>query len=225
MTSIPASREFAISSWINDQFETGSPRELRRRPRDVDDHPHWKSDPNSGVTGEVYLAERVVYYYAPDTPPRSGWWSMGRLPSNLRSDHALSQETKEALGNIKAYLSGDNEAVQYAFSFLADLVTQTPIVVIGGIPAGSLPASGVVTDPNGQVFAVDPAITGTFAGSISLNLDTGEFSATWTVQQTTATITGHVRCVADLDAPPSDRFMFVIPHHDAGFYVLTTTNI
>lgn len=141
------------------------------------------------------------------------------------SNHTLSHETKEALGNIKAYLSGENEAVQYAFSFLADLVTQIPSVMLGGIPAGSLPANGVVTDPNGQVFAVDPAVTGTFAGSISLNLNTGEVSATWTVQQSTSTITGYVRCVADLDAPPSDRFMFVISQDDAGFYVLTTTNI
>ena len=141
------------------------------------------------------------------------------------SNHTLSHETKEALGNIRAYLSGENEAVQYAFSFLADLVTQTPSVMIGGIPAGSLPANGVVTDPNGQVFAVDPAVTGTFAGSISLNLNTGEVSATWAVQQSTSTITGYVRCVAELEAPPSDRFMFVIPQQDAGFYVLTTTNI
>jgi hypothetical protein len=141
------------------------------------------------------------------------------------SNHILSHETKEALSNIRAYLSGENEAVQYAFSFLADLVTQIPSVMIGGIPAGSLPANGVVTDQNGQVFVVDPAVTGTFAGSISLNLNTGEVSATWTVQQSTSTITGYVRCVADLDAPPSDRFMFVIPQHDAGFYVLTTTNI
>ena len=141
------------------------------------------------------------------------------------SNHTLSHETKEALGNIKAYLSGENEAVQYAFSFLADLVTQIPSVMLGGIPAGSLPANGVVTDPNGQVFAVDPAVTGAFAGSISLNLNTGEVSATWTVQQSTSTITGYVRSVADLDAPPSDRFMFVIPQDDAGFYVLTTTNI
>jgi hypothetical protein len=141
------------------------------------------------------------------------------------SNHTLSHETREALDNIKAYLSGENEAVQYAFSFLADLVTQSPSVMIGGIPAGSLPANDVVTDPNGQVFAVDPAVTGTFAGSISLNLDTGEFSATWTVQAITSTITGYVRCVEDLDAPPSDRFMFVIRQHDAGFFVLTTTNI
>lgn len=141
------------------------------------------------------------------------------------SNHTLSHETKEALGNIKEYLSGENEAVQYAFSFLADLVTQIPSVMLGGIPAGSLPANGVVTDPNGQVFAVDPVVTGTFAGSISLNLNTGEVSATWTVQQSTSTITGYVRCVADLDAPPSDRFMFVISQDDAGFYVLTTTNI
>jgi hypothetical protein len=84
MTSIPASRKFAISSWVNDQFEIASPRELDDRPHDVDDHPHWKSDPASGVTGEVYLAERVVYYYAPDIPPRSGWWDVGRLPASLR---------------------------------------------------------------------------------------------------------------------------------------------
>jgi len=83
VTSIPTKRKFAISSWVNDQFEIASPRELRRRPRDVDDHPHWKSDPNSGVTGEVYLAGQFVYYYAPD-PAGSGWWSMGRLPPNLR---------------------------------------------------------------------------------------------------------------------------------------------
>jgi hypothetical protein len=84
MTSIPASRKFAISSWVNDQFEIASPRELDDSPHDVDDHPHWKSDPASGVTGEVYLAERVVYYYAPDNPPRSGWWDVGRLPASLR---------------------------------------------------------------------------------------------------------------------------------------------
>jgi hypothetical protein len=47
----------------------------------------------------------------------------------------------------------------------------------------------------------------------------------FTVQQATSTITGYVRCVEDLSAPPSDRFMFVIPQDDAGFYVLTTTNI
>jgi hypothetical protein len=141
------------------------------------------------------------------------------------SSHTLSHETRRALDNLKAYLAGENEAVQYAFSFLADMVTRNPSVMLGGIPAGSLPASEIVTDPNGQVFAVDPSITGTFKGSISLDLKTGEFSATWTVQQATSTITGYVRCVEDLDAPPSDRFMFVIPQDDAGFFVLTTTNI
>lgn len=82
--SLADDKKLAISSWVNDQFETGSPIELRRRPRDVDDLPHWKSDPNSGVTGDVYLGDRDVSYHAPDTPPRSGWWNMGLLPSNLR---------------------------------------------------------------------------------------------------------------------------------------------
>jgi hypothetical protein len=96
---------------------------------------------------------------------------------------------------------------------------------IGGIPAGSLPPDEIVSDPNGSVFAVDPSITGTFTGSITLNLQTGEFSATWAVQQATSTITGFVRCVEDTGPPPSDRFMFVVPQDHAGFYVLTTTNI
>lgn len=141
------------------------------------------------------------------------------------SNHHLSHETRRALDNLKAYMAGANEAIQYAFSFLADMVTQNPVVMLGGIPAGSLPASGVVTDPNGQVFTIDPSITGTFSGSISLDLNTGEFSASWAVEQATSTITGYVQCVEDLDAPPSDRFMFVIPQDDAGFFVLTTTNI
>lgn len=84
MTSLPDDKKFAISSWVNDQFEIASPTELRGAPHDVDDLLHWKSDPNSGVTGDVYLGDREVYYYAPDTPPRSGWWNMGSLPSNLR---------------------------------------------------------------------------------------------------------------------------------------------
>jgi hypothetical protein len=97
--------------------------------------------------------------------------------------------------------------------------------MIGGIPAGSLLASEIVTDPNGSVTAVDPSVSGTFPGSITLNLRTGEFSAIWAVQQTTSTITGFVRCAEDIDPPPSDRFMFVIPQDHTGFYVLTTTNI
>jgi hypothetical protein len=139
--------------------------------------------------------------------------------------HTLSHETREALDNLKAYLSAGNEAVQYEFSYLADLVTQTPSVILGGIQAGGLPPDDVATDPAGQAFSVGPGAAGPFPASISLNLDTGEFSASWTIQSTTSSITGYVRCVQDLDAPPSDRFMFVIPQHDAGFYVLTTTNI
>lgn len=141
------------------------------------------------------------------------------------SNHHLPDKTKDALDNLRAYLSAGNEAVQYAFTFLADLVTQNPSMMIGGIPAGSVPANGIVTDSNGQVFPVGPGTTGTFSGSISLNLNSGEFQASWTSLQTTSSITGYVRCVEDVDPPPSDRFMFVIPQDNAGFFVLTTTNI
>src|SRR5437762_12319306 len=80
--------------------------------------------------------------------------SPARLPNHLAprpaggmhmSSHTLSHETRRALDNLKAYLAGENEAVQYAFSFLADMVTQNPSAMLGGIPAGSLPASEVVS--------------------------------------------------------------------------------
>lgn len=39
------------------------------------------------------------------------------------------------------------------------MVTQNPAMMLGGIPAGSLPANEIMTDPNGTVFAIDPART------------------------------------------------------------------
>jgi hypothetical protein len=98
-------------------------------------------------------------------------------------------------------------------------------VILGGIQAGGLPPNDIATDPMGEAFSVGPGAAGPFPASISLNLDTGEFSASWTIQAATSAISGYVRCVEDLDAPHSDRFMFVIPQDDAGFFVLTTTNI
>jgi hypothetical protein len=84
--------------------------------------------------------------------------------------------------------------VQYAFTFLADLVMQNPSMMIGGIAAGSVPPNDVVTDPDGPVFPVNPGTTGPFSGSVFLNLSTGRFTASWTIQQTTSSITGYVRC-------------------------------
>jgi len=86
MRHIPAQRQLEISEWVNGQFETGEPPELKQRPHDVDDYRHWKSNPESGITGTVYLARHTVYYYAADAdkPPNTGWWDMGPLPENLR---------------------------------------------------------------------------------------------------------------------------------------------
>ena len=36
------------------------------------------------------------------------------------------------------------------------MVTQNPAVMLSAIPAGSLPANEIVTDPNGTVIAIDP---------------------------------------------------------------------
>lgn len=73
---------FEISSWVNDRFEIANPTALSRMPHNVIHRPHWKSDPNSGVTGTVYLAPRTVYYSNPDRG-KTDWWNIGPLPDSL----------------------------------------------------------------------------------------------------------------------------------------------
>jgi len=137
----------------------------------------------------------------------------------------MSNQTRHALKVIRTYLAGMNEAVQYCLEFMADQVTETSSGVLGGIQAGSVPASNVVTDPTGNVFAQNSTATGSLVHPLSLNLTTGQLTAAWTVPGSTVNVSGHVRCVETLAAPPADRFLFVIGHPGSGFYVLTTTNI
>ena len=87
MSDISTQRKFEISKWINDQFETGEPPEIPHPPRDLDDDASWQSDPDSGITGTVYLAPETVYYSIPaPTPSQTGWWNMGQLPERLREE-------------------------------------------------------------------------------------------------------------------------------------------
>jgi len=115
--------------------------------------------------------------------------------------------------------------VQYCLQLMADQVTQTSSGVIGGIQAGSVPPGGVVSDPSGQVFELGSATTGTLNTPLSLNLTSGQIDAKWTASGTTITVSGTVRAMESMGAPPSDRFLFVIAQSGTGFYVLTTTNI
>jgi len=84
MRVIPPSDQLQISEWVERRFETAEPEELAHRPGDLDDYPSRQSDPQSGLTGTVYLADDKVYYYAADTPPKSGRWGVGALPPELQ---------------------------------------------------------------------------------------------------------------------------------------------
>lgn len=136
----------------------------------------------------------------------------------------MSSQTRHALKVIEEYLAGLNEAVQYCLAYMADLVTQTPNGIMGGIQAGGVPANHVVSDTNAEVFAVN-ATPSASPGSLSLNLHTGQLKASWAVNGTTIDVSGDVRCVESLSPPPSDRFLFVVEVPTSGFYVLNTTNI
>lgn len=88
-----------------------------------------------------------------------------------------------------------------------------------------MPSNDVVTDNAPQVFELNAAPTGGPAASASLNLSSGELTASWTYNGTTIDVSGDVRCVESLSGHPSDRFLFVIEEPGTGLYVLTTTNI
>ncbi len=136
----------------------------------------------------------------------------------------LSSETKHALEVIHTYLAGENEAVQYSLQYMADLVTASSSGITGGIQAGSVPANDIVTDPSPEVFILNAAATGATTSPLSLDLKTGEVTATWTVDGSTINVSGTVRCVESITSP-GERFFFVIPESSSGFYALTTTNI
>ena len=136
----------------------------------------------------------------------------------------MSSQTRHALKVIHDYLAGENEAVQYCFEYMADLVTQTSSGIMGGIEAGSVPASDVVSDNNATVFELNATPSGSPPCSLSLNLHNGQLTADWTVDGTTINVSGDVKCIESLTSP-SERFLFVVEHPGSGFYVLTTTNI
>jgi hypothetical protein len=136
----------------------------------------------------------------------------------------LSSETRHALKVIHDYLAGENEAVQYCLEYMANLVDQSSSGIMGGIQAGSVPASDVVSDTNATVFELNATPAASPPGSLSLNLHNGQLTATWTVDGTTINVSGDVRCIESLTSP-SDRFLFVVEDPASGFYVLSTTNI
>jgi hypothetical protein len=136
----------------------------------------------------------------------------------------ISSETRHALKVIHDYLAGENEAVQYCLEYMADLVTRTSSGIMGGIQAGSVPSSDVVSDNDATVFELNATPSGSPPGSLSLNLHTGKLTADWTVDGTTVNVSGDVRCIESLTSP-SERFLFIVEEPGSGFYVLSTTNI
>ena len=134
----------------------------------------------------------------------------------------MSPQTHHALKVIRDYLEGQNEATQYELEFMGDQVSQSSSGILGGFQAGNVPANDVVSDTGPEVFALNATPTSP-SGSVSLNLNNGELTATWTYNGTTINVSGEVRCVESASTP-GDRFLFVI-EDPAGFYVMTTSNI
>jgi hypothetical protein len=71
---------FGVSSYVNDRFEIGHPRQLKRPIRGAGSLTSWPSDPASGVTGTVLYnpKTRAVHYNADGAN-----WYIGRAPGSI----------------------------------------------------------------------------------------------------------------------------------------------
>ena len=136
----------------------------------------------------------------------------------------MSTETRHALKVIREYLAGQNEAVQYCFEYMADLVSQTASGITGGIQAGNVPGNDVVSDLSAEVFELNGSPPASPPGSLSVNLKNGHVIASWQAGGANVDVAGQLRCVESISGP-SDRFLFVVDEPGSGFYVLSTTNI
>jgi hypothetical protein len=82
--SFSPDRQQLISSWVSDQFEMTRPRTLAAPPDALAACQRWESDPDSGITGTVYVSDDKVYYSATMGSGKMGWWDVGPLPAALR---------------------------------------------------------------------------------------------------------------------------------------------
>jgi hypothetical protein len=73
-------QRFQVSSWVNDQFEIGSPKTLAHAPNGTKGMESWVSDPASGQGGKIYRKRDTDRIYLNAS---GGWFSPGRLTDGL----------------------------------------------------------------------------------------------------------------------------------------------
>jgi hypothetical protein len=149
----------------------------------------------------------------------------------------LSSATQKALTNIRDYLAGHlpegppNTFTSFTFVTLDQLSQE---IVLEGI--FEPPTGHVATEQDATVVWVGSEPQSGQVGTVSLDLMSGDFSASWKpspspVEPNPATIhvTGTVDCVAsqpEAGGTSFADFMFMIPQEVYGgvFYVLRTSN-
>jgi hypothetical protein len=149
----------------------------------------------------------------------------------------LSPATQKALTNIRKYLAGHlpegppNTFTSFKFVALNELF---PAMVLEG--AFVPPAGQMVIEKDATVFMVGSETRAGQVGTVSLDLTSGDFSASWKPyptpaepNQATIHVSGTVNCVGSHPEETGTSlgdFLFVIPQKmfDSSYYILMTSN-
>jgi hypothetical protein len=195
----PADVQLAISSWVNDQFETASPTQLPNAPKRARRYPHWTSDPNSGITGDVYLVRELVYYTCEVADGKPWlWWRIGRLPDQLQDRVDVSRKsvkvpseigeahaTDSALKQIYDYISpGTNEGISFEVARLTDDLFTTSFTGGGDISLFTASGSrGTIKSQltEGYVLSSTGAPPITIPFDLAIDLASGVATLSWTL--------------------------------------------
>ena len=209
----------AISQWVNDQFETANPVELAAPPHTAHLR-HFATDPNSGVSGLVYLALGHVYYqgFGPNEP----WWDLGPLPDDLmvalRDAGHVDASTRAGLGTIAQYFINGGEPPILTFASLAGINSNSWVAQDGAPMFQRSGARGTVTG--------SPVVTGTgvAAGSslgYTINLADGTLTMSFTDMSNAINNVAGVLFLVERTLVPGETFLFhaIEPTSDAYYPV------
>lgn len=151
----------------------------------------------------------------------------------------LSPATQKALANIRDYLAGHlpegppNTFTSFTF---VSLIAVYDLMILEGM--FQQPSAGhVAIEHDATVIMVGSETQGGQVGTVSLDLESGAFSATWKPYPTppvgpspaTIHVSGTVNCVSSHPEGTGTSyadFLFVIPQekYDGTSYILTTSN-
>jgi len=215
----------AISNWINDQFEIASPTQLEAPPN-LRHLRHFATDPDSGVSGMVYVGSDHVYYQGDG--PNEPWWDMGGLTTGLREllrrNPPMDARTQAALSAISNYANpnGQGGELVVTIASLAGVSSDPWLAQDGGPQFNPAGTNGTLSRVSVAAVGLTPGAASAIAYSI--DLDDGGFDGNLTTVGNPEFIYAVLVCMESTTLPERS-FLFEALGVDPGAFVVVRVEL